>query len=144
MRERIIQWWGADKVVSRGRLIAPADLDGWVVIQDNHLIGALTYELHDSEVEIVTINADLPGKGIGSDLIKRTIDHARNSGCRRVWLITTNDNLNALRFYQRRGLHLAAIYPNALEQSRKLKPQIPEVGSFGIPLRDEIELEVKL
>ena len=59
-------------------------------------------------------------------------------------MITTNDNLNALRFYQKRGFVLAALYPNALVQSRKLKPEIPETGIGGLPLRDEIELEMKL
>lgn len=62
----------------------------------------------------------------------------------RLWLITTNDNMEALRFYQKRGFILSALYPNALEESRKLKPEIPEVGLEGIPLRDEIELEFKL
>jgi len=69
---------------------------------------------------------------------------AREEGCRRVWLITTNDNLRALRFYQRRGFHLVAMHPNALARSRELKPSIPEIGLDGIPLRDELELELSL
>jgi hypothetical protein len=59
-------------------------------------------------------------------------------------LITTNDNVAALRFYQKRGFTLAALHKNALEQSRRLKPQIPLLGLDGIPLRDEIELEIFL
>ena len=66
------------------------------------------------------------------------------AGCRRVWLITTNDNLRALRFYQRRGFRLVAVHPNALARSRELKPSIPEIGLDGIPLRDELELELTL
>ena len=61
-----------------------------------------------------------------------------------MWLITTNDNLNALRFYQGRGFRLVAVHPGAVEASRRLKPQIPELGSFGIPIRDELELELSL
>ncbi|MBX2998099.1 MAG: hypothetical protein KF893_06265 [Caldilineaceae bacterium] len=40
--------------------------------------------------------------------------------------------------------HLAELRPNALARSRQLKPQIPLVGLDGIPLRDEIELEIEM
>lgn len=56
----------------------------------------------------------------------------------------TDDNLHALRFYQNRGFVLVAVYRNALEISRQLKPEIPLIGKNGIPLRDEIELEYTL
>jgi hypothetical protein len=60
----------------------------------------------------------------------------------RVWLVTTNDNLDALRFYQRRGFRIAQVRPGAVDETRKtLKPSIAEVGDFGIPIRDEIVLE---
>jgi ribosomal protein S18 acetylase RimI-like enzyme len=68
---------------------------------------------------------------------------AKRSGCRRLRLTTTNDNLNALRFYQKVGFILAALRPNAIEKTRKLKP-IPMLGENGIPIRDEIELELML
>jgi GNAT superfamily N-acetyltransferase len=70
-------------------------------------------------------------------------DIARDAGCRRLWVVTTNDNLDALRFYQRRGFRLRLIRPGAVDRSRELlKPEIPTTGTFGIPLRDEIELEM--
>jgi hypothetical protein len=57
-------------------------------------------------------------------------------------VITTNDNLDALRFYQRRGFRLAALHRGAVDDSRaRLKPQIPPIGDHGIKLRDELELE---
>jgi hypothetical protein len=60
-----------------------------------------------------------------------------------VWLTTTNDNLDALRFYQRRGFRISAVRPRAVERARAtLKPEIPEVGAYGIPVRDEIDLEL--
>ena len=68
---------------------------------------------------------------------------ARTAGCRRIWLITTNDNLPALGFYQRRGMRLIAVYPDALADARKLKPTIPMRGLAGIPLLDELELELR-
>jgi N-acetylglutamate synthase-like GNAT family acetyltransferase len=77
-------------------------------------------------------------------LIDKAIEEARIRGCRRLFLITTNDNLNALGFYQKRGFEIVAIYRGAVNESRKRKPSIPQVGMNGIPLRDEIELEIKL
>ena len=42
---------------------------------------------------------------------------------------------------QRRGFRLDAIHRGAVDDSRsRLKPEIPVVGAYGIPLRDEIEL----
>ena len=66
------------------------------------------------------------------------------SGCNRLWVITTNDNLDALRFYQRRGFRITKVHTDALTERRKLKPEIPETGLYEIPMRDEIELEKDL
>jgi len=77
-------------------------------------------------------------------LVDTVKEGAKAKGCRRLWLITTNDNLNALGFYQRRGFRLIALHPNALEASRKLKPQISLKAANGIPIRDELELELEL
>ena len=77
-------------------------------------------------------------------LIEQVKDIARSVGCKRLWLITTNDNMHAVRFYQRRGFMLVAVHRNALAVSRKLKPEIPLIGVDGIPLRDEIELAMVL
>jgi N-acetylglutamate synthase-like GNAT family acetyltransferase len=94
-----------------------------------------------NECELVTINSQQPGAGIGSSLLQAVKERAEGAGCRRLWLITTNDNLEALKFYQQKGFELVAVHRNALEVSRQLKPQIPETGRHGIPLRDEVELE---
>jgi hypothetical protein len=39
---------------------------------------------------------------------------------------------------------LVAVHRNALDISRELKPEIPQLGIDGVPLRDEIELEMML
>jgi len=90
------------------------------------------------------MNSLVEGKGIGSALVDAVKSIAVASKCKRLWLITTNDNTKALRFWQKRGFRLAAIYPGAVEKSRKLKPEIPLIGDDGIPIRDEIELEMIL
>ena len=96
------------------------------------------------ECEVITLNSLRAEIGVGSSLLGAAREAARAASCRRIWLITTNDNLAALKFYQKRGWRLAAIHRDALEESRRLKPEIPRVGIDGIPLRDEIELEIPL
>ena len=98
----------------------------------------------NDECEIITLNSLVEKKGVGSMLIDAVRENALQRGCKRLWLITTNDNIPALVFYQKRGFHLVAVHRNALEISRQLKPEISMTGMFGIPLRDEIELEMQL
>jgi N-acetylglutamate synthase-like GNAT family acetyltransferase len=122
----------------------PEKLPGFVATIDTKLVGLLTYEILNRECEVVTINSTSERLGIGSGLLEAVRKAAILAQCKRLWLITTNDNTRALRFYQKRGFRLLALYPNQLEKSRLLKPEIPQVGMDGIPLRDEIELEISL
>jgi ribosomal protein S18 acetylase RimI-like enzyme len=140
---KLRELWG-ELVVSRGRVHDPAELPGFVAEDDGAPAGLLTYRVDGSECEIVTIDAFPQGSGAGTALVEAVAAVAREAGCRRLWLITTNDNLRALRFYQRRGFRLVALHPGALDRSRELKPSIPEIGLDGIPLRDELELELRL
>jgi ribosomal protein S18 acetylase RimI-like enzyme len=113
---------------------------GFVAQLNGERAGLLTFTEETDAVEIVYIEAAVKHQGVGSRLIEAVV--ARAAG-RRLWLVTTNDNLDALRFYQRRGFRLAELHPGALEQARRrLKPTIPAVGHFGIPVRDEIVLEL--
>jgi ribosomal protein S18 acetylase RimI-like enzyme len=136
--------WGAIVVVSRGRVHRGDLLPGFIAVRGKERVGLATYHMEGRQCELVTLNSFGEGMGVGSALLSRVRDAAAEAGCKRFWLITTNDNTNALRFYQKRGLRLVALHVNALEQSRRLKPEIPEFGMDGIPLRDEIELEMAL
>ena len=140
---KLRELWG-EGVVSRGRLLDATVLPGFVAERDGEPAGLLTYRIDGGDCEVVTINAFPRGAGVGTALMEAVAAAARDAGCRRVWLITTNDNLRALRFYQRRGFRLAALHRDALARSRDLKPSIPEIGLDGIPLRDELELELRL
>ena len=136
--------WFSTTIVSRGIIHYADGLPGFIAVQEDELLGLVTYRIDADECEIVTINSVVRGVGIGSVLLDVVKETATSADCRRLWLVTTNDNVAALRFYQKRGFLLVALHCNALEQSRSLKPQIPLVGIDGIPLRDEIELELPL
>jgi DNA-3-methyladenine glycosylase I len=139
-RQVLAQRWGSPRIVTRGRVHQADALPGFVAETAQGRAGLVTYHLEAGQCEIVSLDSLLEGRGIGSALVAAVRQVAHQAGCTRLWLITTNDNLRALRFYQRRGFLLVAIHRNALDFSRQLKPEIPAVGENGIPLRDEIEL----
>ncbi len=136
--------WGSARVVAHGVMYHPAELPGFVAAAEDEWLGLVTYQIVGEACEIVTLDAIRPFQGIGTQLVEAVKRVAKEAGCRQVWLITTNDNLQALRFYQRREFVLTALHANALAQSRQLKPEIPLVGAQGIPLRDELELTLYL
>jgi len=140
LRER----WGSSRMVSRGKLHDVEQPPGFVATIGGKPIGLLTHRIDGDECEVVMLDAGIKGQGIGSALIEAAKKVATVENCKRLCVITTNDNVEALRFYQRRGFTIAAVHPNALEQARRLKPEIPLVGKHGIPLRDEIEFEILL
>lgn len=140
----LARWWGSPQIVTRGRVHDALALPGFVACCDGARAGLATYEIAGGQCELVSLNSTREGQGIGSALVEAVIAAARQVPCSRVWLITTNDNLPVLRFYQKRGFHLVAVHRDALELSRRLKPEIPLIGMEGIPLRDEIELELRL
>jgi len=137
--------WGAPVIVSRGKLHHVDQLPGFVAIGDNNnILGLITYHIDGDACEVVTLNSAVEQVGVGTALLHAVADAARAAGCRRLWLITTNDNTPALRFYQKRGFLLSALYPGSIAEARRLKPQISLTGIDGIPLRDEIELAMPL
>ncbi|TCC52541.1 GNAT family N-acetyltransferase [Kribbella capetownensis] len=136
--------WGGTTVVAHGTVYDATTLPALVAEQDGRIVGLLTYTLADGDLEVVTIDAPVRHLGVGSALLTAAIEVAREAGVRRLWLITTNDNLDALRFYQRRGLRIVGVTPDAMDAARAVKPWIPATGAYGIPLRDELTLELRL
>lgn len=134
--------FGADYIFDGGNKKFPYALPGFIAFEGNKKVGIVTLEIIDNKCEIVTIESLKPKIGIGSRLLEVAQDYAKENNCNRIWLVTTNDNLNALKFYQKRGYCLVKIYRNAVTEGRKIKPEIPLVGESGIPIRDEIELEI--
>ena len=144
VRSFLGQHFGSTKIVSRGVMHQADDLPGFIAMLRGEPRALLTYCVMNGELEVVSLHAAVAGRGLGSRLLAAARDRARGLRCRRLWLITTNDNEPAIAFYSRRGMHVAAVHRGAIAQSRKLKPQISQFGVGGRPIEDEIEFELLL
>ena len=139
----IDNWFSTDMSI-RGEIIDGTKLDGFLLREENTIIGLVTYIFFDDICEIVSLDSKRENMGIGSVLLKEVEKIAKNNNSQKMRLITTNDNMRALKFYQKRGYCLTKLYINAMEEVRKIKPNVPALGDNDIPLRDEIELEKQL
>ena len=138
IRTKLIAGWGSQVMVLRGRLLDVSDLPALVCGENE---GVLHHRaLDDLTYEIVTLEAYRQWRGIGTALVERVAALAKDKGFRELAVVTTNDNLDALRFYQSRGFHLFALRPGAVEEARSLKPEIAPTGNYDLPIRDELEL----
>jgi ribosomal protein S18 acetylase RimI-like enzyme len=141
---RLEEAFGGVTVARKGVLVDASALPGFVATDGGQPVGLLTYDVAHGECEVVAIVSTEAGRGIGRALMDAARDHAAVSGCRRLWLITTNDNTKAIRFYQRWGMDLCALYTHGARRSRRVKPSLPERGADGIPLEHELEFELLL
>ncbi len=140
----IVTNWGAEIVVTHSEIFHPAYLPGYAAFIDEEPVGLLTYNITGNGCEIVTLDSWHEGHGVGTALIKAARQAASQVGCGRLFLVTTNNNTHALHFYQKQGFVISSLRINAIAESRKLKPQIPLLDEDGLPIRDEIELEINL
>lgn len=139
----ICSHWFSTDIVIRGKVVDLTTVDGIICYDSTRIVGLITYILAD-ECEILSLDSIIENIGIGTELINQVIDIARDYNCSKVKLITTNDNIHAMKFYQKRGFDMARLYHNALEASRKLKSSIPLKGNYDIPIMHEIEFEMLL
>ena len=140
--EFIQRHWRSTRIMSHGECYYPHKEDALIERRNDTIVGLLTFRFDDDGMELLTLNATVEGHGIGTALMLASIDLARQRSCRRIWLTTTNDNLHAIGFYQRLGFRMTAIHPGAVDEARMLKPEIPKTGERGIPIHDEIVMEL--
>ena len=133
--------WGGPMIVTLGNLYDSSVLPGFIALENEQAVGAILYRMDGSECEIVVLYSLLENHGIGSALIHKVIDTAKAHDCRRVWLVTSNDNTHAIRFYQKFGFALKTVHIGSFEAVRRLKPWVPMNGIDGIPLAHEFEFE---
>jgi ribosomal protein S18 acetylase RimI-like enzyme len=148
-RERIAELvtaaFGSVRVVSHGELIEDASLlDGFAVEHDGRPVGCALLNVIDGRAELVVLATTYRGAGAGTTLLEAVVERARAEGWTRLWLITSNDNTDAIRLYQRAGWDWVDFRRDGITRGRTIKPEIPETGNHGIPLRHEIEFEYPL
>ena len=138
------QWGSSEMVISSG-VYDCSQLDGFAALdEEDNIVGLITFDRKETELEIISLDSLLEGRGIGGMLLEQVEQLARTEQRSVISLITTNDNLHALKFYQKRGYRLSKLLPNAVDEARKIKPSIPLIGEHGIPLQDELQLVKKL
>jgi ribosomal protein S18 acetylase RimI-like enzyme len=136
--------WGSPICISRGKHLDASTLPGFIAQTTREVRGIVTYHYTDHECEIVTLNSFQHDQRIGSSLVEHAEEAAQQLGAQRLWLITSNDNIEAIAFYQKQGFRISAIYPDAITEARNHKPEIPLIAENGIALRDEVELSKSL
>ena len=137
----IREHWYTTTMIIRGKQIDMTQTEGFFLLEKENIIGLLTYIVYDGILEITSLDSLRENQGIGSALVTMAVREAAERGLQKVVLITTNDNINAIRFYQKRGFDMARLFRNAVDAARKLKPEIPLIGENAIPLHHEIEFE---
>lgn len=137
----IEQHWFTTTMLIRGKEIDMTKVDGFYFSEGKTIIGLITYLVYDNRLEITSLDSLRENQGIGSRLVEIVLREAKERNLQKVVLVTTNDNMNALRFYQKRGFDMVRLFRNSINAARKLKPEIPLIGENSIPLRHEIELE---
>lgn len=142
--EYIKTQWGSTNMILRGIIVDLTKADGFIMTENDNIIGLITYITINDVCEITSFNSELPNKGIGTKLLDAVINKAKSLNCIKLQLITSNDNINAIKFYQKRGFDLIKINHGAIDEARKIKPEIPLIGQNGIPIHHEIEFTMKL
>lgn len=146
LREEMTRHWGGTQIWSLGRGFEADRLPGFVALIGGERVGHTTYAVQPGgyQCEVVTLSSRRESLGVGARLLGAAVEAARAEECIRVYLTTTNDNIRAIGFYQREGWRLAALHKGNVDEARKRVPSIPRIGPSGIPVRDEIELELWL
>ena len=137
--------FGSVQIVSHGELIEDASLlEGFAVEHDGRPIGCALVNVVDNVAELVALVTTYRGAGAGTALLEAVVERAKSEHWSRLWLSTSNDNTDAIRMYQRAGWDWVDFRRDAITRARMLKPEIPEKGNHGIPIRHELQFEAPL
>lgn len=143
VRAELQSHWHSHDIWSLGRCHHADALPGYIAEKDGAFAGLITLHLDQGnwQCEVVTLSSRRAARGTGAALLAAAEQYAREHGCRRIYLTTTNDNTNAMRFYQRQGWRIAHLHAGIVDRVRTLVPDMPLAGFDGIQIRDEIEFE---
>lgn len=136
--------FASPRIVSRGVVHDALSLQGLIAEREGVPLGLLLYRMATAECKVVVLIAVCKREGVGRCLLQTMRRIAEAAGCRRLWLVTTNNNFGAIAFYNAVGWTQVAVHHGAIKEARRLKPSIPEFDADGTPIEDEIEFEVHL
>lgn len=140
----IVSNWYTSEMVVHGKVFDLTAAEGFAAFEHGDIIGLITFTLEDDEIEILSLDSIHENKGTGTSLLNEVVNSAREGGCKRIKVITTNDNIRAIGFYQKRGFDLIRLHHGAVNKARMLKPEIPLIAENGIPIEHELEFELRL
>ena len=136
--------WSDGSIFVRGRMLYPRDVEAFGAYMNGRLQGVATWRIEDGTLYMLTANNITDTRGVTTALLETMLAMGREKGFAFMRALITNDNWPAFRFYQKRGFRIVAVHPGVVDMMRQMKPSIPERGVEGIPMRDEIELEIVL
>jgi N-acetylglutamate synthase-like GNAT family acetyltransferase len=140
----VTRHFGSPRVVSRQVLHDVRELPGLIAELSGKREGLLQYDIQRDQCEIVVLIAVLQRHGIGRRLLQAAREMAHDRHIERVWLITTNNNHDAMEFFKAVGGRKVAVHEGAVREARKIKPEIPEYDENGTPIEHEIEFEFEV
>jgi len=130
--------WAGPEMLLDGEIVDASALPGYVAYAGDELVGLVTLIKRDGEWEILTLDSLNRWGGTGTQLLNAVVEEARAAGIDRLTVRTSNDNLDAFRFYQRRGFRLERVAQGVIDAEREKKPEIPMRGDYGIEIHDEV------
>ncbi|RQO65961.1 GNAT family N-acetyltransferase [Pedobacter sp. KBW06] len=143
VKKLFIDNWNTDFMISNGKIHKIDHLESYLYKNEKGILGIITYCIENNEIEIVSLDSFAENKGIGTALVNTVVQKFKEGGFSRLWLITTNDNLHALKFYQRRNFTISKIHLDAVKKARNIKPSIPLYAENNISIEHEIELSYR-
>jgi GNAT superfamily N-acetyltransferase len=144
LEELLALRWSGASILVRGRFVEPSQVEAFGAYQGEALAGLVTWRYEGRILYLLTLDNVTGRRGVGERLLDAVIEQGRADRAPLLRALIGNDNVNALGFYQRRGFRIVAVHTGAVDVMRAYKPSIPEIGLNGIPLHDEIELELAL
>ncbi len=144
IKRELTRHWGSTQIWSVARGFDADQIPALIAEIDGAFAGLATYDFHPGgyQCEVITLSAAIENAGVGAALLDAVEAEARKAGCARIFLTTTNDNIRAIRFYQKRGWDLCALHRGIVDLVRdRFKPETPRVGLEGLPIRHELEFE---
>ena len=138
---------GGAQIVSNGVLHTLSDHNAIVALSEDQRVGFAVYRLDLPEAELLAIRAVQQWGGVGTMLIQNVERRVKAKGAQKLWLCTTNDNISAIQFYQRRGYRFRALHAGEFQNVLKIKgfdADTPVVGQNRIVIRDELVFEKTL